>query len=285
MPKQNLAIVTMCYDEPDFLPIWVRYYSRHVPMEQLYIVDHGSDDGSTSGLAPANVLRVPRTALDEMQRCQFISEFCNSLLRWYDAVAYTDADELLVADPRHHGSLTDLARNTPHDVTTALGMHVAHHLPTEPPLFPLAPLTRQRHWGIGVGSMSKPILTRRPINWGPGFHYADDQTYLGDLFLFHIAYCDIPTARRRQLKRQGVSRANVESAHHGAGDEFIRHLEAWSDMPLIRAPDLGRDCPVRAEFTARLFATRGGGNGPRQIDATVGSAGLWEIPERFRDVF
>ncbi len=48
MPKQGLAVVTMCYNEPDFLPIWLDYYRRQVPVEHLYVVDHGSDDGSTS---------------------------------------------------------------------------------------------------------------------------------------------------------------------------------------------------------------------------------------------
>ncbi len=285
MAKQPLAIVTMCYNEPDFLPIWLKYYSHQVPISHLYIIDHGSTDNSTFGLAPANVIRVPRAGkLDQQQRANFIADFCNSLLIWYEYVAYTDVDEILVADPKHHASLVDLCFSTKHDVTTAFGMHVAHHLPTEPALVPMAPIFRQRQWALGVGSMSKPTLIRRPVHWGPGFHYANAPAEFSDLFLFHLAYCDIPTARRRQRKRLGVERVDDISAHRTPEEEFIRHLESWSTHRLIKDIDLGRDCPERAQFVKLLFASRTAGNDPRQIDATVNGPGLWRIPDRFSGV-
>ena len=41
----------MTYNEPDFVPIWTRHYTRHVGTEHCYVFDHGSDDGSTTGWA------------------------------------------------------------------------------------------------------------------------------------------------------------------------------------------------------------------------------------------
>jgi hypothetical protein len=274
----------MCFNEPDFLPLWLKYYMKQVPVEHLYIIDHGSTDNSTFGLSPANVIRIPRSPLDETQRADFISDFCNSLLHWYDFVAYTDIDEILVADPRYYADLVALCRNTPYEVTTALGMHVAHVTQDEPVLVPMAPIFWQRQWALAVGSMSKPALIRRPVRWGPGFHYANAPSELGDLFLFHLAYCDIPTVRRRQRKRLGVERVSDHGMHHGTGEEqFIKHIESWSKLARIEAVDLGRGCTERANFVSRMFATNLAGNSSNQIDAMVNGSGLWKIPDRFLD--
>ena len=41
-----LAAVTMVYNEPEFIPLWIKYYGEQVGKENCYIVDNGSDDGS-----------------------------------------------------------------------------------------------------------------------------------------------------------------------------------------------------------------------------------------------
>ena len=46
------AVFTLVRDEKDFLPIWVRYYSRHFDVGDLFILDHGTTDGSTD---PSNL--------------------------------------------------------------------------------------------------------------------------------------------------------------------------------------------------------------------------------------
>lgn len=287
MPKQGLAVVTMCYNEPDFLPIWLDYYRRQVPVEHLYVVDHGSDDGSTSNLGGANLVRLPRTPLDEEARCKFVSDFCNSLLNYYEYVAYTDVDELLVADPRHHTGLLSLCMAAEHDVTTALGMHLAHYLPDEPALRPDAPILQQRRTAFPIGSECKPNLIRRPVRWNPGFHHGDAPSAFGDLFLLHLAYCDIPIVRRRQRKRLATARVEGHGLHHGwAEAQFVAHIESWSDFPVDEGVDLGRECRVRAEFIARLLASSSGAGSPPMVDSlVVGGPGLWRIPDRFRQIF
>ncbi|MBV9735763.1 MAG: glycosyltransferase family 2 protein [Acidisphaera sp.] len=285
MSKSPLAIVTMAYNEPDFLPIWLKYYAGQVGLEQCYIVDHGSDDRSTFGLAPANIIRIPRSPLDEYARANFISAFCGSLLTWYEHVAYTDVDEILVADPRHHESLIAFCAEAKHDITTAFGMHVAHSVPDEPELAPMGKILRQRKWALGVGSMSKPTLIRRPVQWTAGFHYSREPSRFDDLFLFHIAYCDLDIVRRRQRKRRATSRVEeTGGGHHDAEeDAFLTHLKSWSDMPRFDGVDLGRDCPVRAAHLAKMFRTQAAGNSENEIDVMVSGDGLWRIPERFAD--
>ena len=56
-----LASVTMCFNEPDFLPDLAA-----VPL------DHGSTDRSTSGLAGINVVRLDPSPLDEVWRAGLV---------------------------------------------------------------------------------------------------------------------------------------------------------------------------------------------------------------------
>lgn len=287
MSKKPLAMVTMVFNEPDFLPIWLRYYGAQVGLENCYIIDHGSTDGSTDGLEPANVIRIPRTPLNEDDRCHFVAGLSNSLLIWFDYVAYTDVDEILFADPMRHESLIGYCGSARHDITTAFGMHLAHELATEWALLPTEKISRQRRWAMVGASMCKPLLIRRPVLWAPGFHYADDASYLDDLFLIHLAYCDLEIATRRQRKRRAVPRdESTGGDHHGAPDQaIISMMEGWCTMQRDGDVDLGPECPHRLEFTRRMFSTRSAGNSESQLDANVGLDRLWLMPDRFMDIY
>ena len=56
LSPMSRAVLTMVYNESVFLPIWLRYYSRFFAPEDIYVLDHQSDDGSTNG---GGFVRVP----------------------------------------------------------------------------------------------------------------------------------------------------------------------------------------------------------------------------------
>nr|WP_321983018.1 glycosyltransferase family 2 protein [uncultured Lichenicoccus sp.] len=170
--RAPLAIVTMVYNEADFLPVWIRHYAAQAGSARCYVVDHGSDDGSTDAerLPPElNLLRIPRSPQDDDRRSGFISRFCASLLTWYESVVYVDVDELLVADPTLHASLIEFAAQLSRDaVVTAIGLDVVHRPDDEPGLDWRRPVSRQRRWLRFSSSMCKPVLIRRAVAWAPG---------------------------------------------------------------------------------------------------------------------
>jgi hypothetical protein len=50
----SCAIFTVVRDEPVLLPVWLRYYARHVHQRSdLLVLDHASADHSTKALAAA----------------------------------------------------------------------------------------------------------------------------------------------------------------------------------------------------------------------------------------
>ena len=46
----RLAALTMAYNEPVWAAVWARFYARQVGAENCFLLDHGSDDGSTEKL-------------------------------------------------------------------------------------------------------------------------------------------------------------------------------------------------------------------------------------------
>ena len=64
--RKKLACVTMAHNEADMLPLWLRHYDRQVGLEACYVLDHGSNDGSTAELKGAHHLRLEYSPLDEV---------------------------------------------------------------------------------------------------------------------------------------------------------------------------------------------------------------------------
>ena len=131
--KRGVAAVTMAYNEPVFLPLWANYYGSQFGNDHCYVVDHGSDDGSTEGLAGINVVRIPRSPMHDGKRANFISNFVSALLEWYDTVIYTDVDEILIPDPNEFRSLSDFCWRSDLPVVTAIGLDV-YQMPHEKPI-------------------------------------------------------------------------------------------------------------------------------------------------------
>jgi hypothetical protein len=198
----NIAIITMAYNERVILPIWLRHYRAHCPGAALFVIDHGSNDGSTSNVSGASVIPLPRTPFDDGHRAEFVSGFQKGLLKYYDVVIYADCDEMLVADPRRHHSLAALLDATcADDVIAPVGLNVQHIPDIDPTLDLAAPILGQRrHAQFGV-AFCKPVVVRKPVTWAPGFHWCDRvPTYRDDLFMFHLHEMDIDLAVARLKK-------------------------------------------------------------------------------------
>ena len=71
------AVITYVYNEKTNLPIWIKYYGSLFGIENLFIADRGSTDGSTDNLGGANLLgAAPRVRrgkktdfVSSLQRC------------------------------------------------------------------------------------------------------------------------------------------------------------------------------------------------------------------------
>jgi hypothetical protein len=273
----------MVYNEPDFLPVWAAHYCAAVGPENCFVLDHGSDDGSMDAPVPYQVARLPRSPLDEEWRAREVSRVCAFLLDRYEAVAYTDVDELLVADPRRYRSLVELSARMDTDVLTAFGTNMLQ-VPGDAPIDLSKPISAQRRWTRPFSSLCKPILVRRPVTWLPGFHGADAASRFGGLYLFHIAYVDHAVTARRQAKRQGVERSKGHGAHHGTDPgTMVRLMVDCGRLPQDYTCELGG--AAEARFITELLRDGRADFGGRVIVADREPAVLWAVPEWLEGAF
>ncbi len=281
----RLAAVTMVYDEAEFLPIWLAHYGREVGLENCFVIDHGSDDGSTERLGRASRIRLPRSAHDDERRARFVSGFCADLLGYYDAVIHTDVDEIVLADPAVAASLADYAM--PAETITAIGLNL-HHLPGIEPDFDLArPVGAQRRWVRFAAALCKPVLTGRPLHWVPGFHCADAPLRFDSLYLIHLRWFDLALGLRRLARTRVMPWADPEAGawQRCTDEEMRRSYAAIAGLPR-RESALDPAAEPLASALARVVASQRGRENERyRIDLSLSVDELWLLPARLAERF
>jgi hypothetical protein len=283
MPIRPLCAVTMAYNERTLLPVWVDYYGRQVGLENCFVVDHGSDDGSTAALPPeVSVIRLPRRDHRDVDRASMIIKFCSALLVTYQRVLYTDCDEIVVAEPDLFEGLVDFAERVPAGVLTTLGMDIVHDPRTEPPLDLRRSILSQRRLARANGLMCKPLMIDREVIWWNGFHAHDGPARFEHFYLFHLAYCDAGLIRERQAKRNASAPTDGGGAHHRVAPEAFAQRLADEVSALETVPcSLMRGDPERERFVAGLFGPNGSEGLAKLENYDLRADRLWRLPERF----
>ncbi len=274
----RLAALTMAYNEPVWARVWARYYARQVGASHCYLLDHGSDDGSTEGLG-IRVERMARSALDEDARAAQIGARVAGLLLEYDAVVHSDVDELVVADPGRFADLRAYAAGSSAEVVTAVGLDVQHVPGEEPALDPGRPIGVQRSYVRFSAAMCKPAFVRRAVRWAPGFHTCDAAMVVDGLFLFHLRYADLELGLRRLGRTRGQAFARPETnLHQRVSDAaFAEMVTNIAQLPRAEVPFSVED----GEMAAWMGLVGAGGEGW----LTLSGDRLWRLPERWRTLF
>lgn len=280
------AVVTFTYNESVNLPIWIRHYGTNFGEENLFVADRGSDDGSLQAIGAANLLRLPRNKFDEFEKTSFISHFHRSLLNFYDFVIITDCDELLVPDPGKYPSLRAYVEACSFDYVNCVGLELLHIINAEVPIDLAKPILSQRRYANFRSVSCKPLMSRLPTSWLPGFHCCNHPPRFDpDLYMIHTKLMDYGVALRRQqinLDTEWSERSLAQNlgAHHRFDlkqfvhqsffvpiDAINRHLV----MPFAFEAEL-------ADIAAKTVLHEGYYRTPMNIVKMV------ELPERFRGV-
>jgi len=198
--RKRRAVMTIVRNEPVFLSIWLRYYSRFFSPGDIYVLDHGSTDGSTSG---AGFVRIPVTheTVDTAWMTRTVQAHQHELMERYDVVLVTDVDEIVAPSPSL-GSLRDYIDRFDEDFVNCLGYEVIHQANVEPPYDPHHPILGQRGYWYPNDAYGKPALATVPLEWEPGFHARTDGRvqWDPDLRLIHLHRMDYDICRQRHLE-------------------------------------------------------------------------------------
>lgn len=281
----RVAAVTMVWNEKHFLPVWRRHYARQVGEANCYVIDHGSDDGSTTNLGSASCLLLPRSPLEEVKRSSLVSSLCNGLLNYYDAVIYSDVDELLVADPLVASDLTEFASISTESVVTSVGLNVMHSPEIEPEINPNLLVSLQRSSLWFVSSMCKPLMVKKPVRWQPGFHSCDARIVFGPLYNFHLRRYDLNQGLIRLGKTRHMPRAFPELASHQAipdqqwQNDFLYGVNV---APRLNNFDLSLSCDPLRRYVQDIECNQDSYvNSMYKINLDFNAPQRWRLPDRF----
>ncbi len=205
-PDRRRAVVTMVHNEPVFLPIWLRYYSRFFAPEDIYVLDNDTTDGSTDG---GGFVRIPvsHDRVDHTWMVRTIEAKQRELLERYDVVLVTDVDEIVTPTPEW-GTLSEYIDRFDEDYVRCVGYEILHLIDREPPYDPARPILDQRGYWFANSAYDKPALTSVPVRWEPGFHKLEGEPRLDgsrwdpDLRLVHLHRMDFEICRGRHGVRR-----------------------------------------------------------------------------------
>ncbi|BAV06590.1 hypothetical protein FLA_2609 [Filimonas lacunae] len=191
----------MAHNESVFLPIWWKYYSRFFAAEDIYILDHESTDGSTSG---PGFVRVPvsHPVVDWGWHRDMLQQQQHQLLEKYEMVLCTDADEIVAPHP-DTGTLGDYMDRFGGGFVNCTGYEVLHNTTTEQPLDFSKPILEQRGEWFPNPAYSKPLLATEPMYWHGGLHSRVDGQTREDrsLYLIHLHRMDYDICHQRHMQR------------------------------------------------------------------------------------
>jgi hypothetical protein len=240
------AVLTMVHNEAVFLPIWLRYYSRFFSPNDIYVLDHETDDGSTER---GDFVRIPvrHESVDHTWMVRTIEGHQHELLESYDAVLTTDVDEIVAPAPER-GTLADYIDELDADFVNCLGYELIHLVDREPPIDSERPILEQRGYWFRNHAYNKPALATEPSRWIPGFHTREDGRVDidPDLCLIHLHRMDyaICLARHRYRRRRQWNERDLAekwASHNLIVDEaeFARWFyeeNSFDDQELVVEP-------------------------------------------------
>lgn len=228
----RIAAITMAFNEPEFLPLWVEHYGRLVGFHNLYVVSLADRRQRSDRTRRYQLIDLPDVGFDEATRAETMSRFQAMLLLSYDWVVMSDSDELIVPDPDRYAGLKDFVKkNRRQPFFNTVGFNVVQDRERESRLGLTRPLFHQRDWVRFDAGYCKPLLARIPLKWGPGFHFCDrPRRQTDDLYLFHLRAADETIARTRvarlnaiKMSKRDLDAGNSRHFQFGA-DQYVQLL-------------------------------------------------------------
>lgn len=200
----ELAVFTHVYNDKVMLGVFLDFYSRHVPRENLYVINHGSDPEQIDVFRDrAVVVDIPRGAVDHENISHFCGTFQRFLLTQYEYVIHVDSDELLVFEDQQ-GTLGEHLRRFPKGAILKAkhGYNLVHDASTEAAIDLSRPISLQRDHLVADEYYRKPAIASRPTTWGKGFHTCLEPVLeIDTLWMVHLREFDLGHSVWRESDR------------------------------------------------------------------------------------
>jgi hypothetical protein len=159
-----------------------------------------------------------------------MSLFHEACLEHFDAVIFTDCDELILIDPSLGIDLYEYLKDTLRTRLNVIGFHVLHNIKDEKILELNSPLFCQRRFIMFDKDYCKPLISKEPIRWTPGFHASSEPAIFSEeLFMFHLRSIDYEASRKRIRILNGIQFSG-DSLNKNHGSQFRLSEESYLKM-------------------------------------------------------
>ncbi|MDQ7069548.1 MAG: glycosyltransferase family 2 protein [Rhodobacterales bacterium] len=261
----KIAAITMVYRDYWALGQWYDHFSRHIGAQNLFVIAHGADPEIARICPQASIITIPRDDLAGFDRTRgnMLNAFQNGLLKIYDWVIRTDADELICLDPAHYSGFEQFFDQHPKArAVFSIGMDLFEK-EDDPPFKGDMPLFSQRRAACLTGHYSKAwavsgrvALVRHGVQVRPrkvqGFKFVLPR----GVYLVHLKYANFAALEKSNTHRieiangdqKGLPGAMWKNAKADA-QRFLRKSRAKMHEPWDQAIDYVYDelaeSPVR----------------------------------------
>jgi len=246
---KRVAAVTDAVSPDFYFRPWHRYYGGQFGNSNLYVVAPEPEIGSFAAFELGGVLDVGNN-YNNAVRAAKINDVVTELLKQYDFVVRTDADEFLVADPAYFDSLRHYVDSLAHDHVTAYGLNVIPGRDQKPLNLAEPMLFHQRNLAHPYNALSKTCVTAKPLVWSPGFHYCSEMPLFDRLFLFHMKLADIDIQVQIGERVAGHSDEERFIEYHKTARDVLQHR-----LNVIRSYQrvTGKEALYRREYTQKFL--------------------------------
>ncbi|HPI90091.1 MAG TPA: hypothetical protein PK859_12375 [Spirochaetota bacterium] len=205
--KKKCAVFTMIQNEPVFLPIWLKYYTKYFSEDDLFILDHRSNDNCIVESAVKynfNVIRLEYPFSFDHVWFKFTAEMMQAtLLQHYECVIFTDVDEILLPDPNIYKGLDDYIFRLKNDYVKCKAYELIHFVDKEKAFDSTKSILQQRQYWYRFRFFDKSLVTKKPLIWTLGFHSVVNYKPRRDknLYLIHLHKLDYSMCWQRTHER------------------------------------------------------------------------------------
>jgi hypothetical protein len=231
------AFMTISTNEKILLPLWLRNLQRHIPARDIFIFDHRSTDNSThpSNLNGSNIIYLLNDQLMPVHyRSYIVNLYQGRYLRaGFKCVFFSDTDEIVFVNPVKypnglHQYFEAFAKNTSRLNHRVASIELGHmnfgngSIETREPPFNFSDpyIFRQRTYYTEHPQFlyNKPLLTKVPILYRPGFHHpalSYEKIYTDlDLHMIHMASFDYDNCMERNKRNYETFKGYHHHHHH-----------------------------------------------------------------------
>ena len=207
------AIFTIVQNETYFLEIWLRYYKKYYKNDEIYILNHNTqdkeakellEDAKDTGINVININNIE--SYNHIWLRDTVQIFQSFLLNSHRCVTFAEVDEILVLDKEIIGH-ADLAKYSDETVgrRRAIGYNIIQRQDDlHDVTFECDPFMYQFKYWTKETSYDKTLIATEPISWDLGFHqttYNVQPPHSSGLFLIHLHKMSYNLCRARHERQ------------------------------------------------------------------------------------